>query len=82
MVAFLITPYITSIYPGLLLIRIALNFSVKGPLTAPLAADYITKETRGKAVSLEGFGAGCGAVFSVFVLFGLTKSSNYVTSFT
>lgn len=78
----LVTPRIHSIYPGLLLIRIALNFSMKGPLTAPLTADYIEVDSRGKATAIQGLGAGCGAVFSVFVLFGLTKNYDYKVSFT
>lgn len=79
---FLIIPHLDSVIPGLLIMRIMLNFSIKGPLIAPLAADYIQKSTRGRAVSLEGIGAGCGAVFSVFVLFGLTKNYDYMVSFT
>jgi MFS family permease len=57
-IAFLITPHLSSVIPGLLLMRIMLNFSIKGPLIAPLAVDYIQLSTRGRAVSLEGIGAG------------------------
>lgn len=74
-------PFIKSVYPGLLLIRILLNFSLKGPITAPLSADYIESSTRGKAVAFTGLGAGIGAIFGVFVLFSLTKSLSYETSF-
>lgn len=70
-----------SVYPGLLLIRIMLNFSLKGPITAPLAADYVVSSTRGRAVALSGFGAGIGAIFGVFILFSMTKRTSYRTSF-
>ena len=38
--AFVLLPFMKSVYPGLLIIRILLNFSLKGPITAPLSADY------------------------------------------
>lgn len=77
----MILPFIKSVYPGLLIIRIMLNFSLKGPITAPLSADYIVSSTRGKAVAFTGLGAGLGAIFGVFVLFSLTKKTSYETSF-
>jgi len=79
--AFAVLPFVTTIYPGLLLIRIMLNFSVKGPLSAPLPSDYIVSSTRGKATSLSGIGAGFGAIFSVFVLFTITKKTSFTFSF-
>jgi len=80
-VAFAILPFINSVYPGLLLIRIMLNFSLKGPITAPLSADYVVSSTRGKSVALTGLGAGIGAIFGVFVLFSMTKKTSYRISF-
>jgi len=70
-----------TVYPGLLIVRIMFNFSLKGPITAPLAADYIVSGTRGKATALSGLGAGFGALFAVFVLFSITKHTNFTTSF-
>ena len=67
--AFVLLPFMKSVYPGLLIIRILLNFSLKGPITAPLSADYIVSSTRGKAVAFTGLGAGVGAIFGVFWLF-------------
>lgn len=79
--AFAILPFIRTVYPGLLIIRIMLNFSLKGPIIAPLSADYISADTRGKAVAFTGLGAGFGAIFGVFVLFSLSKRTTYEISF-
>lgn len=79
--AFALLPFIKSVYPGLLMIRIMLNFSMKGPMTAPLTADYVVSSTRGKATAFTGLGAGFGAIFAVFVLFTITKKVGFATSF-
>ena len=79
--AFFILPWVGSIYPGLLSLRVLLNFSLKGPLTAPLSADYVVASTRGKAVALSGLGSGIGAIFAVFVLFSLTQKMAYTIAF-
>jgi len=38
----------------------------------PLIADYIKKNSRGKAIALVAFGMGLGEAFSMTVLFGLS----------
>jgi MFS family permease len=70
-----------TVYPGLFIVRILICFSMKAPMTAPLCADYITSNTRGKAVAFSGIGAGFGAIFAVFVLFGISMHMSFKASF-
>jgi len=41
-------------------------------ISNPLIADYIKKDSRGKAISLVAIGMGLGEAFSMTVLFGLS----------
>lgn len=41
-------------------------------ISNPLIADYIKKDSRGKAISIVAIGMGLGEAFSMTVLFGLS----------
>jgi sugar phosphate permease len=54
---------------------------MSAPLAHPLIADYVKRSSRGKAIALAGVGIVMGEVFSMGVLFNLTKSMNYYDAF-
>lgn len=51
------------------------------PISHPLIPDYIVKKSRGKAIALMGVGVVFGEVFSMGVLFNLTKSMSFENAF-
>lgn len=70
-----------SIFPGLLLLRMVLVLGIGAPFTAPLLVDYVKERSRGIAAAWQGVAAGCGAIFSVFVLFFPFAESTYFFKF-
>ena len=51
------------------------------PTAHPLIPDYIKRASRGKAIALNGVGIVVGEVFSMGVLFNLTKDMDYKHAF-
>lgn len=51
------------------------------PTAHPLIPDYIKRSSRGKAIALNGVGIVVGEVFSMGILFNLTKSMKYEDAF-
>jgi len=51
------------------------------PLSHPLVPDYVKRSSRGRAIALSGIGFVMGEVFSMGVLFNLTKSMSYKKAF-
>ena len=51
------------------------------PCSHPLIPDYVIKKSRGKAIALMGVGVVFGEVFSMGVLFNLTKSMTFDNAF-
>ena len=75
-------PYTAPDYNLLLLARCAIGITMAAPIAHPLIADYVKKNSRGSAVALAGVGLVLGEVFSMGVLFNLTKSMSYADAFT
>ena len=60
----------------MLLVRIFFTLSVAAPASNPLLADYIHRDSIGKAATLVGLGYIVGEVLSMGVLFKATASFN------
>jgi MFS family permease len=43
------SPWVSTVYPGIFLLRMLINCASSGPNGSPLVADYIKKESRGLA---------------------------------
>lgn len=80
-IVYLSFPYTAPDYNMLIIARCILGVTIAAPLAHPLIPDYIKRSSRGKAVALCGVGAVLGEVFSMGVLFNLTKSMNFYTAF-
>jgi len=65
----------------LVLARCVLGVTMAAPISHPLIPDYVKRSSRGKAVALCGVGAVMGEVFSMGVLFNLTKSMSFKDAF-
>lgn len=80
-VVYFAIPYTAPNFHLLIVLRCLVGFSMSAPLGHPLIADYYKRSSRGKAVALAGFGIVVGEVFSMGVLFNITKSMNYYDAF-
>lgn len=78
MVAF---PYSSPNMDHLLALRCLLGITMCAPMAHPLIPDYIKRNSRGKAIAVNGIGFVLGEVFSIGVLFSLTKSMTYYNAF-
>jgi len=74
-------PYSAPNFNYLLACRCAVGVTMAPPMQNPLIPDYIKRDSRGKAVALSGIGLVMGEVFSMGVLFNLTKSMNFYDAF-
>ena len=70
-----------SVVPGLLIVRVLINFSNSMPASNPLLADYVHKDSIGKAATLVGVGFIVGEVLSMAVLFPITKNMSRYNAF-
>jgi len=70
-----------SVIPGLLIVRVLINFSNSMPSSNPLLADYVHKDSIGKAATLVGVGFIVGEVLSMAVLFPITKNMTRYNAF-
>lgn len=80
-VVYIFFPYCAPNFSYLVLCRCALGLTMAAPMAHPLIPDYIKRSSRGKAVALCGVGNVMGEVFSMGVLFNLTKSMNFYDAF-
>ena len=48
-IAMSIQPWISQVYPGLLILRILTTCALSGPTSSPLVADYVKNSSRGVA---------------------------------
>jgi MFS family permease len=78
---FFILPYSAPDYNMLMVMRCLIAITMSAPLSHPLIADYVKRTSRGKAIALAGVGIILGEVFSMGILFNLTKSMNYYDAF-
>ena len=75
-------PYTSpNVFPGLFIIRILFQICLTTPATSPLVADYIQKDSIGKASALIGVGYVIGEVLSMAVLFRVTSSMSPKNAF-
>ena len=67
-------PYTSpNVFPGLFAIRILFQICMTAPATNPLIADYIHKDSIGKASALIGVGFVIGEILSMGILFRITE---------
>ena len=52
-----------------------------GPISHPLINDYVRKNSRGKAIALNGLGSVFGEVMAMGVLLKLSKTMTYESAF-
>ena len=63
-------PYTSpNVFPWLIIVRMAITFCFSAPAANPLLADYIHKDSIGKAATLIGIGYVIGEVLSMGILF-------------
>ena len=78
---FMYLPYTAPNLNHLIAVRCAIGVTMSAPLANPLVPDYVKRSSRGRAIALNGIGFVIGEVFSMGVLFNLTKSMNYKDAF-
>ena len=78
---FFLLPYSAPSYTALIVLRSLIGITMAGPLANPLIADYVKKNSRGKAIALSGVGMVMGEVFSMGILFNITKNMNFFDAF-
>jgi MFS family permease len=74
-------PYSAPNFYMLVFLRCMIGVTMAAPISHPLIADYVKRKSRGKAIALAGVGIVTGEVFSMGVLFNLTKSMDYFDAF-
>eukprot|EP00347_Sterkiella_histriomuscorum_P013627 403363997 len=79
--AFVVQPWLSAVYPGILICRSIVQIGLSGPASTPLVADYVKQSSRGKASAYVGLLAGIGVIFGIFVMFGSTKHLPYTYSY-
>lgn len=66
-------PFAPTVYPWLYIIRMAISITYAAPNAQPLVADYVKKNSRGKATALYALGFIVGDLFTFGILFNITK---------
>lgn len=80
-IVYFILPHSAPNYTLLLVMRCLIAITMSAPISHPLIADYVKRSSRGKAIALAGVGIVLGEVFSMGILFNLTKSMSYYDAF-
>ena len=80
-IIFFVIPYTKPYFWFLAVMRCAIGVTMAGPLSHPLINDYVRKNSRGKAIALNGLGAVFGEVMAMGVLLRLSKSMTYEAAF-
>ena len=65
----------------LVALRCAIGITMAGPVSHPLINDYVRKNSRGKAIALNGLGQVFGEVVAMGVLLNLSKEMTYEAAF-
>lgn len=78
---YFIIPYTKPKFWLLVVLRCAIGITMSGPLAHPLINDYIRKNSRGKAIAINGLGGVFGEVMAMGVLLKLSKSMTYEEAF-
>lgn len=74
-------PYVPTVWPWFLFLRIVMTLALSGPNNHPLIADYVKTRSRGLASAQTGLMAGMGVVTGMFLIFGSTQTLDYAISF-
>lgn len=80
-IIYFFVPYTAPSLNLLIVLRILIGVTMSAALSHPLIPDYVKASSRGKAVAFAGLGLVIGEVFSIGVLFTLTKSLNFYDAF-
>lgn len=65
----------------LAVVRCAIGVTMAGPISHPLINDYVRKNSRGRAIALNGLGQVFGEVMAMGVLLKLSKKMKYESAF-
>lgn len=80
-IIFIIIPYTKPHFWFLAVMRCLIGVTMSAPVAHPLINDYIRKDSRGKAIAINGLGGVCGEVVAMGVLLRLSKSMSYEKAF-
>ena len=76
-------PRTSPSYSYLMFVRCLIAFSMAAPISHPLIADYIHRDSRGKAVALMGVGTVCGEIIGMCIFkLNTTLNMDFYQSFT
>lgn len=78
---YLILPHTKPHFWLLAVVRCAIGVTMAGPISHPLINDYVRKNSRGKAIALNGLGQVFGEVMAMGVLLKLSKRMTYEQAF-
>ena len=80
-IIFFLIPYTKPYFWFLAIMRCAIGVTMSGPISHPLINDYVRKNSRGKAIALNGLGQVFGEVMAMGVLLKLSKKMTYEAAF-
>lgn len=80
-IIFFIIPYTKPYFWLLALMRCLIGVTMAGPISHPLINDYVRKNSRGKAIALNGLGQVFGEVLAMGVLLNLSRDMKYEAAF-
>jgi MFS family permease len=80
-IIFFLLPYTAPDYQLLVAARCAIGVTMAAPIAHPLIPDYVKRRSRGAAIAVIGVGMVFGEVFSMGILFNMTKWMNYFDAF-
>lgn len=80
-IIFFIIPYTKPHFWFLAVMRCGIGVTMSGPISHPLINDYVRKNSRGKAIALNGLGQVFGEVMAMGVLLKLSKKMKYEAAF-
>lgn len=78
---FFLIPHTKPYFWLLAIMRCAIGITMSGPVAHPLINDYVRKNSRGKAIAINGLGAVFGEVIAMAVLLKLSKQMSYEKAF-
>ena len=80
-IIYFMIPYTKPRFWLLAVMRCAIGVTMSGPIAHPLINDYIRKNSRGKAIAINGLGGVFGEVMAMGVLLRLSKNMTYEDAF-
>lgn len=80
-IAFFLIPYSRPDFWLLAVLRCVIGVTMAAPLAHPLINDYVRKNSRGKAIAVNGLGQVFGDVLAMAVLLNLSRTMSYDAAF-